>query len=214
MKNEISRIRVMVYAMIFFGIIMVPALSGAAEEVKPNKTLDNLQAAYNGESNASTKYQAYALQADKEGYHKAARLFRSAASAEQVHLKNHAEVIKSMGAVPKADIKVPIVKSTKENLEDALKGETYEQTKMYPEFITQAEKENNAAAVQTFTYARDAEAEHAKLYKKAIDNMDQWKTTDAFFYVCPICGYTVENQPGFANCPVCGTPAADYLMIS
>ncbi len=211
--KKISRIRVMVYMMVFLGIIFVPAWSWA-EEAKPGKTIDNLQTAYNGESNASAKYQAYAVQADTEGYHKIARLFRAAASAEQVHLKNHAEVIKSMGATPMADIKLPMVKSTKENLEDAIKGETYERSKMYPDFIAQADDENNAAAVQSFSFAQDAEAEHAMLYKKALENMDKWKKADVNFFVCPTCGYTVEDRPGFANCPLCGMPAADYLIIS
>jgi len=194
-------------------LMLTPGLS-RAEEAKANMTLDNLQSAYNGESNANAKYQAYALQADKEGLHKVARLFRAAASAEEVHLKNHAEVIKSMGATPMADINLPAVKTTKDNLEDAIKGETYEDTKMYPEFIAQAEKENNAAAIQSFTYAKIAEAEHAKFYMKALENMKTWKAADVNFYVCPVCGWTVENKPGVANCPVCGTPAADFLIIS
>lgn len=208
------RISLMTAMTLLVGIMIIcPAITGA-EEAKTDKTLENLQTAYNGESNANAKYLAYAQKADEEGYHKVARLFRAAASAEEVHLKNHAKVIEKMGATPMADINLPMVKSTKENLEDAIKGETYEQTTMYPDFIKQAEKEGNADAVQTFTFARDAEAEHAKLYNKALTNLDNWKTADAYFYVCPTCGYTVENQPDFKICPVCGMPESDYLVIS
>ena len=99
-------------AILFLGAVwLIPSVSGA-EEAKTNKTLDNLQAAYNGESNANGKYLAYALKADEEGYHKVARLFRATASAEEVHLKNHANVIKGMGGTPEAHIKLPEIKST------------------------------------------------------------------------------------------------------
>jgi rubrerythrin len=214
MNTQSYPLRLAFCVVILLGLVMLIPGRSVAEEAKTGKTLDNLQAAYNGESNANAKYLAYAVKAEAEGFHKVARLFRAAASAEEVHLKNHAEVIKGMGATPMADIKLPEVKSTKENLADAIKGESYEQITMYPEFITLAEKENNPAAVNTFTFARDAEAEHAKLYKKALSALNKWKKADVNFYVCPICGYTVEGKPGFANCPLCGTPAVDYLVIS
>jgi rubrerythrin len=189
--------------------MIIPAPSGAAQ----NKTLDNLMAAYNGESNAHAKYLAYAEKADAEGYGKVASLFRAAASAEKIHLTNHARVIEGMGGTPKADIKLPAVKSTKENLEDAVKGESYERSTMYPEFITQAEKENNTDAILTFTYAKAAEAEHAKLYQMALADLAKWKAPKTNFYVCPICGYTVEGKPSFAACPVCATPATLYQAV-
>lgn len=187
--------------------------SSNAEDTKDTKTLENLQAAFNGESNAQAKYLAYSKKADAEGYAKVAALFRAAASAEEVHLNNHAEVITSLGAQPKAEIQLPEIKTTQENLADAIKGESYEQEIMYPEFLLQAEKEKNEGAIQTFTYARDAEAEHAKLYKKALSDLDNWKVADAGFSVCPICGYTVEGKPVFESCPVCATSANDYKLI-
>ncbi len=209
MKN-IRLIRFALFFSVMFSLAMIiSAPSGAAQ----NKTLENLMAAYNGESNAHAKYLAYAEKADTEGYGKVASLFRAAASAEKIHLTNHARVIEGMGGTPKADIKLPAVKSTKENLEDAVKGESYERSTMYPEFITQAEKENNPDAVRTFTYAKAAEAEHAKLYQTALANLAEWKAPKSNFYVCPICGYTVEGKPSFAACPVCATPATLYQAV-
>lgn len=199
----------LVLSVMFSLAMIIPAPSGAAQ----NKTLDNLMAAYNGESNAHAKYLAYSEKADAEGYGKVASLFRAAASAEKIHLKNHARVIEGMGGTPKADIKLPAVKSTKENLEDAVKGESYERSTMYPEFITQAEKENNPDAILTFTYAKAAEAEHAKLYQMALADLAKWKAPKTNFYVCPICGYTVEGKPSFAACPVCATPATLYQAV-
>jgi rubrerythrin len=196
--------------LVFALFIVVPRHAAAVE----NKTLADLMTAYNGESNAHAKYLTFAKKADEEGYGKVASLFRAAAEAEGVHLKSHAEVIKGMGGTPKADIKLPEVKSTKENLEDALKGETYERLTMYPEFIAQAKQDNNKEAVRTFTYAKFAEAEHAKLYKEALDNLESWKGAKADFYVCPTCGYTVSGKPSFEMCPVCATPSKDYKLVN
>lgn len=200
------------------GIVFVlsglsPALSSDVT-AKDSKTLENLQAAFNGESNAHAKYLAYSKKAAGEGYLKVAALFRAAAAAEEIHFNNHAKVIKSMGAIPIAEIKLPGIKSTKENLADAIKGETYEQTVMYPGFLVQAEKDQNDDAIQTFTYAETAEGEHAKLYKKALSNLNNWKVAGAGLSVCPICGYTVEGKPAFEDCPVCATPKKDFKLIS
>lgn len=211
MKRKMRKQIVLGFVVLFSALfVAAPWYAGAVE----NKTLADLMTAYNGESNAHAKYLAYAKKADEEGYGKVASLFRAAADAEGVHLKSHAEVIKGMGGTPKADIKLPEVKSTKENLEDALKGETYERLTMYPEFIARAKEDNNKQAVRTFTYAKFAEAEHAKLYKEALDNLEGWKGAKADFYVCPTCGFTVNGKPSFEGCPVCATPSKDYKLVN
>ncbi|MGA7876538.1 MAG: ferritin family protein [Desulfoferrobacter sp.] len=211
MKSLTKLLLALVAIVTIFSAPMMISISSAATQ---SKTLDNLMAAYNGESNAHAKYLAYAEKADQEGYHKVASLFRAAASAEEIHLNNHARVIKALGGTPKADIKLPEIKSTKENLEDAVKGESYERDTMYPEFIAQAEKDGDTSAVRTFTYAKSAEAEHAKLYQEALSNLAAWKAPKADFYVCPTCGYTVEGKPSFEACPVCSTPAKLYIVVS
>jgi rubrerythrin len=65
----------------------------AVAEVIP-QTLLNLQAAYEGESNATIKYTAFAIKAEIDGYLRAAGLFRAAARAEQVHAAHHARIIR------------------------------------------------------------------------------------------------------------------------
>lgn len=102
------------------------------------KTLNNLQTAFNGETNANAKYLEYAKKADAEGFTKVASLYRAAARAEEIHAGNHADVIKKMGGTPKSEVKLPEIKTTKENLEDSVKGETYEGDTMYPEFLQEA----------------------------------------------------------------------------
>ncbi|MDD4894660.1 MAG: ferritin family protein [Candidatus Omnitrophica bacterium] len=176
-------------------------------------TLKNLMEAYNGESNANARYLAFAKKADEEGYGKAASLFRAAARAEQVHFERDAKIIKSLGGTPKATIDQPVVKSTKENVEAAYKGETYEKNVMYPEFLAQAEKANVKEAVDVFEDAQAAEGVHAMLYKEVLDNMDAWKGAKKDFYVCPLCGNVVDKLPA-AVCPICATETKKFMMVS
>ncbi|HNX68277.1 MAG TPA: ferritin family protein [Candidatus Omnitrophota bacterium] len=193
-----------------------PAVAPAPVEVAPTPvektTLENLQAAFNGESNANAKYLAFAKKADEEGYGRAASLFRAAARAEQVHFERHAKVIKGMGGTPTAKIETPEVKTTPENLKNALDGETYESTIMYPGFLKKAEADNNKDATDAFEDANAAEAVHASLYKEALADLKAWKRGNKNFYVCPVCGNVVERM-GFKNCPICDTNKRQFMAV-
>jgi rubrerythrin len=180
--------------------------------MKTATTLANLQAAFNGESNAHAKYLTFAIKAELEGFGRVASLFRAAARAEQIHATNHAAVIRKLGGTPECRIETPVVKSTRENLKVAIEGETYERDVMYPAFIKVAEQEKNAAALRTFQFALEAEREHARLYLSALENLAQMKTA-ATFYVCAVCGYTVEKME-FDRCPVCHHPKEKFEEIS
>jgi len=157
-----------------------------------------LKEAFAGESQANRKYLAYAAKAEQEGYPQAARLFRAAAEAETVHAHNHLKALKAIG-------------STKENLADAVKGETHEFKSMYPEMIVAAKAEGAKEAERSFTYANEVEQIHAQLYQKLIDTLDSTKENYPY-YVCPVCGYTAEkNAPD--SCPVCGTQGKMFKKI-
>ena len=198
------------------GISVVAALALllVTPEARATKTLENMQTAFNGESNAHAKYLAFAQQADKEGYLNAANLFRAAARAEQIHASNHAEVIRKLGAEPKATVEAPDVKSTRENLETALKGESYERDTMYPEFVKQAKADRDLKALRSLSLAKTAEAEHAKLYKEALAGLDTSKGVAAKgYYVCPVCGFTTRVMD-FKNCPSCFTEKHRFETVA
>src|SRR5579859_1375695 len=198
------------YSLLAMTLALVTLPSRAAATTK---TLDNLQAGYNGESNARARYLAFAEKANQEGYGEVASLFRAAAKAEEVHASNHAVVIKKLGGMPTAKIETPVVKSTNENLEAAIKGESYERDTMYPEFLKEARAEGNRDAVQTFNFAKTAEAEHAKLYSEALNNLPKLKGTKAKdYYVCTVCGYTTP-QMDFSKCPSCFTHKDKYEKV-
>lgn len=187
--------------------------ANGASSLADAKTLANLQTAFDGESNAHAKYLEYAKKADTERYTKVASLFRAAARAEDIHANNHAAVIKQMGGSPKAEVKLPEIKTTKENLEAAVKGETYERDVMYADFLAEARNSGNKAAIKTFNFAKTAEAEHAKLYTEALGNLESWKGGTATFYVCSTCGYTTSNAD-LEKCPIDFTPKEKFEAIS
>ena len=174
-------------------------------------TVANLQKAYEGESNACNRYTAFAQRAEQDGEKQAARLFKAAAKAESIHAAKHKKTIETLGGKPVepklAEVKVG---STKENIQAAIKGESEERDKMYPEFIKQAEKDEAKAAVKSFTYAVKAEAEHAKLYAEALKNLG--KGLDSGYSVCPRCGYTIAGK-ATEDCLVCDEPAKDFLTF-
>lgn len=185
----------------------LPALAGTTN-------LQNMQAAYNGESNAHSRYLAFAKQADVEGYGEVASLFRAASRAEEIHASNHAVVIKSLGAVPQAQLVAPDVKSTRENLQAAIKGEVYERDIMYPNFLKQARLERSRDAIRSLNLARLAEVEHAKLYTLALQNLGNLKGSHSkVFYVCPVCGFTTPDM-NFASCPSCFTSKDKFERVS
>jgi rubrerythrin len=176
--------------------------------------LQNMQAAYNGESNAHSRYLAFAKQADAESYGEVASLFRAAARAEEIHASNHAVVIKSLGATPQAQLLAPDVKVTRENLQAAIKGEVYERDTMYPNFLKQARLERSRDAVRSLNLARLAEVEHAKLYTLALQNLGNIKGSHSkTFYVCPVCGFTTPD-PNISSCPSCSTPKERFEHVS
>ncbi|MGA2568977.1 MAG: rubrerythrin family protein [Terracidiphilus sp.] len=186
--------------------------------VENAKTVENLLAAYEGESNAHAKYTAFAAKADAEGWHGAASLLRAAARAEQIHAANHARVIKQLGGEAACEIHPVDVKGTLENLKTALAGETYEVETMYPGFLAEAEERKNTAAIRTFHGALEAEKTHARLYSEAIalveaGKKDAWVGAAREFYVCPVCGYTSETPEEHDRCPVCNCPWERFEKI-
>lgn len=183
-----------------------------ADVARTGKTLDNLQAAFNGESNARARYLAFATKADAEGLAPVASLFRAAARAEEIHAANHATVIRKLGGVPEARIEAPTPGSTRDNLAAAIKGESYERDSMYPEFIKAARSERQKGALESFNYAKTAEAEHAKLYTAALENLATATGASVTYYVCTVCGYTTARLD-FAKCPACFSPKEKYVAV-
>lgn len=109
-----------------------------------SKTEDALKEAFAGESQANRKYLAFAAKADQEGFAQVAKLFRAAAEAETVHAHAHLRALKG-------------IRSTRENLQEAIEGETHEFKNMYPAMIESAKAEGHKEAERSFNFANEVE---------------------------------------------------------
>jgi len=163
-------------------------------------TQKNLQEAFAGESQANRRYLFFADKAEEDGHSQIARLFRAAAESETVHARNHLDTLGG-------------IKSTKENLEEAVSGENYEFTKMYPGFIEQAKAESNEKAETSFDWANKVEKIHHGLYQKALNALEAGEQLkDEPYFVCQGCGYTVGGEAP-EKCPVCGAPRSMFKRV-
>jgi rubrerythrin len=162
-------------------------------------TKENLKAAFAGESQANQKYRAFAKKAERDGFPNIAKLFKTAAEAERIHAEGHLGALDGIG-------------TTVENIKEAIGGETYEYTEMYPPMLDQAEKDAHKAK-RMFKYAVDAEDVHAQLYKLALAAAEVGKDLEETeFYLCPVCGHIEFGKPE-DNCPICGTLASKYIKL-
>ena len=162
-------------------------------------TMDNLKEAFAGESQANQKYRAFAKKAEQDGYPNLAHLFRTTAEAERIHAEGHLKAMEQ-------------ICSSIENLQAAIQGETYEFTKMYPPMVTQAEADGHKAK-RMFGYATEVEEVHARLYKMALEAVQQGNDlTETEFYLCPVCGRIEFGKPTEA-CPTCGTKPDKFILV-
>jgi rubrerythrin len=166
-----------------------------------SKSVNDLKNAFAGESQANRRYLAFARKADEEGFSQVARLFRAAAEAETIHALNHLRVIGE-------------VRSTKENVETAIAGETFEFKKMYPEFLSTARQEANNQAYWSFDVANKVEQVHNGLFSKAAKALSEGtELPQTDYYVCGDCGNTVEGGAP-ERCPICGASKARFFRVT
>lgn len=164
-------------------------------------TQDNLSAAFAGESQANRKYLAFAKKAEAEGFSQVAKLFRAAAAAETVHAHAH---LRAMGGI----------KSTAENLQEAVGGEGHEFREMYPPFVKAAQEEGNKPAETSFKHAMAVEEIHHGEYQEALGAVNAGNDLpERKIYICEGCGNTVYGEPP-EICPICGAPRTRFTEIN
>lgn len=195
---------------------------GATDKASPNVTSDaktatinNLKTAFAGETTASAKYAAYSKKAQEEGLTQIALLFKATSASEKIHADNHRSVLEDMGETVQ-DVKPQFtVKTTKENLTDAIAGESYEIATMYPEFLAAANTADNQLALTSLNYAYRTEQRHKPLYEKALAAIqnNQVGALSAVYYVCPTCGNTYDVTPP-KRCRISMTSSERFVKIN
>jgi len=184
------------------------------EEAK-TKTIANLQAAFKGESNASATYAAFSKKAAEEGHKEIAMLFKATSNSEKIHAANHKAVLEEMGVATEPVVLDVKVKTTKENLEAAIKGESYEVAEMYPSFLKMANDADNQLAMVSFNYAYKTEKKHKVFYEKALAALDSNtdKTLPTTYFICPTCGNTYETTAP-KRCGISMTTGEKFIKIN
>jgi len=163
-------------------------------------TESNLKGAFAGESQAHMRYLIFAERAEKEGYANLARLFRAIAYAEQIHATNHYKELRG-------------IKTSAENLQAAIDGETYEVNEMYPAYRAVAQLQEEKGAQRSMGYALEAEKIHATMYTEAKEATKAGKDIEiGAIYICSVCGHTVEGEPP-ERCPVCSAKREKYVKF-
>ena len=176
--------------------------------------LQNMQDAFKGETTASAKYDAFSKKANEEGLFEIALLFKAASVAEKIHADNHKIVIEKAGQTTPEITPEFTVKSTKENLENAIEGENYEFFTMYPEFIKNANKAGNYMAQISLTYAYKVEQKHRDFYIKALLALEnnKVKSLPTVYFLCPTCGNTYETVAP-KRCEISMTNANNFIKL-
>jgi rubrerythrin len=174
-------------------------------------TLDNMIADHDSEYTANARYRAFAAKADEDGFKSVAALFRAAAKSEGIRADHQGITINKIGAFDRCcgsgSTYLPFdVKTTRENLETAMKAGVAARITIYPAFIKQAEIDKNDGEVMIFKNALASEAGLVSLYEKALAELNSWKPAGKDFLVCQTCGYVTAFNPQLQKCPDCAAP--------
>ena len=132
------------------------------KDLKGTKTLENLLAAFAGESQARNKYTYYASKAKKEGYVQISNIFLETAANEKEHAELWFKLAHGIG-------------TTEENLLDAAAGENYEWTDMYKEMAATAREEGFPEIAAQMEGVAAIEKEHEERYRKLAANIKEGK---------------------------------------
>jgi rubrerythrin len=203
---------------LIYSIIFIAVLAGMTSCTAPDpvKSKEDLKAAFNGESTASAKYAKYAQKAWQDSLSNIAVLFEAASRAEGIHADNHKKVLEKLRVkVEGPEIGAFEVKTTAENLADAIKGESYEVATMYPDFIKDAETEKVKDAIKSFTWAYDTEKKHKAFYEKALAELNAGNQSNlpTRWFVCPVCGNTYDLASVKNACDFCKTKKEKFIMF-
>ncbi|KIE49910.1 MAG: rubrerythrin [marine actinobacterium MedAcidi-G2B] len=133
-----------------------------------SETLENLKAAFAGESQANRRYLYFAKVADVEGYPDIAGNFRDTAEGETGHAHGHLDYIKAVGD-PATGLPIG---DTMENLAAAVAGETHEYTEMYPGMASKARDEGFGEIADWFETLAKAEKAHAGRFQSLLDQVN------------------------------------------
>lgn len=173
---------------------------------------ENLNRAYQAESNSANRYRQFARTADAENLRQTAKLFRAAAASEEIHRKIIENAILRIGGrVGTFELAAIPSGSTADNLRRAIQDETAESVSVYPGYLASAKAVNEKAAIRAFNYTLDSEKKLVEHFQQALDHIGS--EVPATWYVCGDCGLMVTQLPS-KKCPVCHEKIKAFKTIN
>ena len=201
-------------AVSMLAVLLGPVPGRSFAHAANSSTQTSLQAAYQSDLRARTRYAAFAVRADEEGYRGVARLFRAAARSEEIRARGHAEALRRLGREPRTSKEAPVdVGPTRQNLLATLAHENAERLGAYPRLVRLARADGEPAAVLSFILAHGAEVGLVRLYQDALANLERMRGPGEPLVVCAICGH-VERASAPERCPVCLSEAAAFAQVT
>jgi len=172
------------------------------KDLKGTKTLDNLLAAFAGESQATNKYSYFASQAKKEGFVQIQKIFEETSGNEREHAKLWYKHAIGIG-------------NTEANLLAAAAGEHYEWTEMYKQMAATAREEGFPEIAAQMEGVAGIEKKHEERYRRLAENVSAGKVfarEEPVLWQCSNCGHQYYGKEALDTCPVCNHPKA-YFQI-
>lgn len=186
------------------------------KSLKGTQTEKNLLTAFSGESQARNRYTYYSSAAKKEGYVQISQIFDETANQEKEHAKRLFKFLEGGQVTIQAAFPAGVISTTSDNLQEAMEGETYEWTEMYPGFAKTARDEGFDAVATVFEMIAVAEKQHAKRYERLKANVDGkkvFKKDKPVVWRCLNCGFIIEAMEAPKACPACAHPQEYFELL-
>lgn len=170
-----------------------------------SNTFKNLQAAYEAEAMACTKYLIYGGKAREEGYVQIGNIFEETSMNEWKHAELWLKLMKG-GKLP----------STLDNLKDSYSGENYDWTNRYIDFAQEARREGYEEIAELFEGVAGVERHHDSRFRKLASNIINdtvYSKKNNVLWTCTNCGNLFYGGSAPEPCPVCGC-SRDYYQLN
>lgn len=174
-------------------------------DFKTSKTYENLQNAFKGESQASTKYKIFSEIADEEEYLPIARVFTETSGNEAEHAHLWYKLLHDGRDT-----------TTEDNLKDAMAGEQNEWMHMYEDYAATAEAEGFQQIADLFRKVALIEHHHDHRFRQLLKELQEGKvycSDNQIIWICMNCGYLYYGTCAPDKCPVCGYPKEYFARL-
>lgn len=180
------------------------------KDFKSTETAKNLAFAYANEMRLHEKYEEYAMIAEGEGLIQISNIFSDTSENEEEHASVFEGFLIANMEGKDVDvcntIKIRQTNDTRQNLRDAMEGETDEAQNLYPKFAVIAKKEGYNNIAEAFARIAVIEKQHNERYKKLLARLDDgtlFRRDEDVLWKCYDCGYRVVGKEAPLTCPVC-----------